>query len=111
MPGCRTPGHQENNKFCSINIGPGDCEWFAVPRQYRGVVAALCEKYQTNYLHGSWWPNLKELQDENVPVYRFMQKPGDMVWVNSGQLSVVPVLAANKCRICLKRFAPFKEGN
>ena len=87
---------------CSINIGPGDCEWFAVPRQYWGVVAAPCKKNQTNYLHGSWWPNLKELQDENVPVYRFMQKPGDMVWVNSGQLSVVPVLAANKSsNICL----------
>ncbi|KAF2362119.1 JmjC domain [Trinorchestia longiramus] len=86
VPGSRTPGHQENNNFCSINIniGPGDCEWFAVPDAYWGVIANLCEKNGTNYLHGSWWPDLKELFDENVPVYRFLQKPGDMVWVNSG---------------------------
>ena len=37
-----------------------------------------------NYLHGSWWPDLNELYEENIPVYRFLQKPGDMVWVNSG---------------------------
>ena len=39
-------GHQENNNFCSvnINIGPGDCEWFAVPDQYWGVINSLCEK-------------------------------------------------------------------
>lgn len=39
-------GHQENNNFCSvnINIGPGDCEWFAVPESYWGVIHNLCEK-------------------------------------------------------------------
>lgn len=47
VPGSRTPGHQENNNFCSINIniGPGDCEWFAVPDAYWGVINNLCEKY------------------------------------------------------------------
>ncbi|KAK8378342.1 hypothetical protein O3P69_011083 [Scylla paramamosain] len=86
VPGSRTPGHQENNNFCSINIniGPGDCEWFGVPDAYWGVIANMCERNRTNYLHGSWWPDLQELYDENVPVYRFHQKPGDMVWVNSG---------------------------
>jgi len=40
VPGSRTPGHQENNNFCSINIniGPGDCEWFAVPDSYWGAI-------------------------------------------------------------------------
>ena len=39
-------GHQENNNFCSvnINIGPGDCEWFAVPEHYWGVMSSFCEK-------------------------------------------------------------------
>ena len=47
VPGCRTPGHQENNNFCSvnINIGPGDCEWFGVPEEYWGVIDSLCQKY------------------------------------------------------------------
>lgn len=39
-------GHQENNNFCSvnINIGPGDCEWFAVPEPYWGIMNEFCEK-------------------------------------------------------------------
>ncbi|XP_021701532.1 histone demethylase UTY isoform X2 [Aedes aegypti] len=86
VPGSRTPGHQENNNFCSINIniGPGDCEWFATPDSYWGGIQALCEKNNINYLHGSWWPALEDLYAENIPVYRFTQKPGDLVWVNAG---------------------------
>lgn len=86
VPGSRTPGHQENNNFCSvnINIGPGDCEWFAVPEPYWGMVHQLCEKNHLNFLHGSWWPILEDLFVENVPVYRFLQRPGDLVWVNAG---------------------------
>ncbi|XP_019874953.2 lysine-specific demethylase 6A isoform X2 [Aethina tumida] len=86
VPGSRTPGHQENNNFCSINIniGPGDCEWFAVPDAYWGAICALCEKNQINYLHGSWWPVLDDLYQANIPVYRFLQRPGDLVWVNAG---------------------------
>lgn len=88
VPGSRTPGHQENNNFCSINIniGPGDCEWFAVPDAYWGVICALCERNNINYLHGSWWPSLEDLYEENIPVYRFLQRPGDLVWVNAGKL-------------------------
>lgn len=34
---------------------------------------------------GSWWPpDLDALYEKNVPVYRFSQKPGDIVWVNVG---------------------------
>ena len=41
-----TKGHQENNNFCSVNvnIGPGDCEWFAVPEPYWGTINDFCEK-------------------------------------------------------------------
>ncbi|XP_041357798.1 histone demethylase UTY-like isoform X2 [Gigantopelta aegis] len=86
VPGSRTPGHQENNNYCSvnINIGPGDCEWFAVPDQYWGVIHNLCEKNSVNYLRGSWWPVLEDLYEEDVPVYRFIQKPGDVVWIGIG---------------------------
>lgn len=86
VPGCRTPGHQENNNFCSvnINIGPGDCEWFGVPEEYWGPMAKLCADNDTNFVHGSWWPNLDDLHACNIPVYRFIQKPGDLVWVNTG---------------------------
>lgn len=33
---------------------------------------------------GSWWPNLEDLYEANVPVYRFIQRPGDLVWINAG---------------------------
>lgn len=86
VPGSRTPGHQENNNFCSINIniGPGDCEWFGVPDAYWGGVNELCERHALSYLHGSWWPDPEELRAHGVPVYRFTQRPGDLVWVNAG---------------------------
>lgn len=86
VPGSRTPGHQENNNFCSvnINIGPGDCEWFAVPEAHWGAVQNLCERNNLNFLHGSWWPVMEDLYEDNVPVYRFLQRPGDCVWVNAG---------------------------
>ena len=61
VPGSRTPGHQENNNMCSVNlnIGPGDCEWFAVDEPYWGMVHDICEKHGVNYLVGSWWPILE----------------------------------------------------
>ncbi|KAK2879719.1 hypothetical protein Q8A73_023531 [Channa argus] len=86
VPGSRTPGHQENNNFCSvnINIGPGDCEWFAVHEQYWEAINKFCEKHSVDYLTGSWWPVLEDLYSSNIPVYRFIQRPGDLVWINAG---------------------------
>uniref|UniRef100_A0A2I3SVK4 [histone H3]-trimethyl-L-lysine(27) demethylase n=1 Tax=Pan troglodytes TaxID=9598 RepID=A0A2I3SVK4_PANTR len=77
VPGSRTPGHQENNNFCSvnINIGPGDCEWFVVPEDYWGVS-------ELNF-HLSNYEKI-DLYEANVPVYRFIQRPGDLVWINAG---------------------------
>ncbi|XP_061596025.1 lysine-specific demethylase 6B-like isoform X2 [Cololabis saira] len=86
VPGSRTPGHQENNNFCSvnINIGPGDCEWFAVHENYWGAINTFCEKHGVDYLTGSWWPVLEDLYSSDIPVYRFIQRPGDLVWINAG---------------------------
>ncbi|KAM9335904.1 uncharacterized protein kdm6ba isoform 2-T5 [Symphorus nematophorus] len=86
VPGSRTPGHQENNNFCSvnINIGPGDCEWFSVHENYWQAISDFCEKHGVDYLTGSWWPVLEDLYNANIPVYRFIQRPGDLVWINAG---------------------------
>lgn len=90
VPGCRTPGHQENLSFCSvnINIGPGDCEWFATPEEHWPAIQKLCQLNNVSYLHGSWWPLLPELQKNNIPVYRFVQRPGDLVFVNAGKIKI-----------------------
>ncbi|VDM95555.1 unnamed protein product [Thelazia callipaeda] len=88
VPGARTPGHVENNCLASvnINIGPGDCEWFCVPYKYWAVVNDIVEKHKLNFLKGSWWPDVDELLEANVPLYRFTQKAGDVVWVGSGSI-------------------------
>lgn len=36
------------------------------------------------FLKGSWWPNFEDLIKEGIPVYRFTQKAGDLVWVGGG---------------------------
>jgi len=86
VPCSRTPGHQENNNFigANINVGPGNSEWFGVPNEYWGALQELCEAKKVNYLHGSWWPLMSDLAEAEIPCFRFMQGPGDMVWVNSG---------------------------
>lgn len=41
---------------------------------------------------GSWWPNLEDLYESNVPVYRFIQRPGDLVWLNTGTIHWVQAI-------------------
>merc|ERR1719376_863391 len=76
VPCARSLARQESNNFCAINIniGPGDCEWFGVPEDYWGSLQELCDKNGVNYLHGSWWPNMKDLMEAEIPVYRFLQR-------------------------------------
>ena len=49
-------------------------------------ISTLFDRHNINYLHGSWWPSIEDLVEENIPVYRFLQRPGDLVWVNSGKI-------------------------
>ncbi|KAL3074208.1 hypothetical protein niasHS_015038 [Heterodera schachtii] len=86
VPGCRTPGHLENNSFASVNvnIGPGECEWFGVPYEYWPVLENLCKERNIDFLRGAWWPSVADLVKSDVPFYRFTQKAGDVVWVNGG---------------------------
>jgi tetratricopeptide (TPR) repeat protein len=86
VPGSRVTGHQQSNNFSSINIniGPGECEWLAVSYKYWPKLEALCERNGINFDTESWWPNLDELKAAKIPVYRFVQRPGDVVWINWG---------------------------
>ncbi|KAI6231876.1 hypothetical protein M3Y95_00427800 [Aphelenchoides besseyi] len=86
VPGCRTPGHLENNNFASVNvnIGPGECEWFGVSYEYYPIIDKMCRERGLDFLKGAWWPDYEELIKAGVPVYRFTQKAGDLVWVGGG---------------------------
>ena len=57
------------------NVRKGDCCL---------MLEIVSSRNNINYLMGSWWPVLEDLYEEDVPVYRFIQKPGDLVWVNAG---------------------------
>ena len=53
----------------------------------------LCNDH-VSYI-GSWWPILEDLYEERVPVYRFIQKPGDLVWVNAGTVHWVQAVVSD----------------
>jgi len=55
-----------------------------VPNDYWSDLQQMCEKNNLNYLHGSWWPSITDLAKAKIPCYRFLQRPGDVVWVNAG---------------------------
>lgn len=48
------------------------------------MVYFLLSRHGVDYLTGSWWPVLDDLYRSNIPVYRFIQRPGDLVWINAG---------------------------
>lgn len=53
-----------------------------VKKIYRLIALTLRRKI--NFLKGSWWPDVNELLEANIPVHRFTQKAGDVVWIGSG---------------------------
>ena len=57
------------------------------------IVPDLCRN-SINYLKGSWWPALEDLYEHNIPVYRFIQKPGDLVWVGGGAVHWVQAIVS-----------------
>ena len=48
--------------------------------------ASFDNRNNVDFLTGSWWPNLNDLRANHIPVYRFIQKPGDLVWLGPGTI-------------------------
>ena len=86
VAGSRTPGHQENNVFVSgnLSLGPGDCEWFCIDHKYWPQIERMCKERGIDYFNGTWWPHPIDLAAANIPLIRFIQHPGDFVYVNYG---------------------------
>ena len=47
-----------------------------------------------DYLTGSWWPDPKDLYEKNVPLYHFIQKPGDLVFIGPATVHWVQSLVS-----------------
>lgn len=86
VPGCRFVGNNTPNNFCPIfiNTGPGDYEWFAISGEYERILSRMCQRNGFQLDDQGWWPGWNDFQRFNIPVYKFSQRPGDLVWVNSG---------------------------
>lgn len=77
-----------SSNFCAvnINIGPGDYEWFAISGEYSQSLGKLCKRNGFEMDNDNWWPRMDDFRKHQIPIYRFTQRPGDLVWVNSGTI-------------------------
>ena len=100
VPQCRLRPRQHYFNRVSINIGPGDFEWFICPEWYWARVEQILLRHNKG-LYDSWWPSLEVFQKYNIPVYRLVQKPGDILWIHSG--SVVWGQALGWCNCVMVR--------
>lgn len=96
--GCWTGGHQENMRFCSINInhGPGNCEWWALDTRYTVAFRAKIKEqfYYDIFLHETqWWPDEDWCLANGFKLYYAVQKPGDIIFVGVGTLHWVRSLS------------------
>ena len=51
----------------------------------------LCRR-GINYSAGTWWPIKEDLVRLKIPFYEFIQKPGDVVWINCGTITWMEAL-------------------
>lgn len=67
---------------------------FLISSSYCFIFETVCCRNNINYLKGSWWPNVDDLYENNVPLYRFIQKPGDLVWLGPGTVHWVQAIVS-----------------
>ncbi|KAF1759783.1 hypothetical protein GCK72_016250 [Caenorhabditis remanei] len=88
LPGARTIGHLENNCLASLNynIGPGDCIWYGIPMEYAAQVQKIVAKRMKSQkmLIEGFWGCEAEIIAAGIPLQKFIQKPGDLVYVGIG---------------------------
>ncbi|PIC30157.1 hypothetical protein B9Z55_021496 [Caenorhabditis nigoni] len=83
-------GHFESNSIGSINInlGPGDCIWFAIPAEYSQSFAEMLNRQRRTKKSAAfsqtWWPNEEECIKQRIVVQKFVQKPEQLVYVCIG---------------------------
>jgi len=102
VPGVWTGGHEENNRFRSINInhGPGDCEWWAVEGGYTNRVrqAVLREEGIDIFAtEGQWMPDEAWFAEHGIPILRTRQRKGDVITLKGETLHWVRALGVCVC--------------
>jgi len=57
------------------------------------LYSSVCRR-KIDYLTGSWWPDPKDLYEKRVPLYHFIQKPGDLVFIGPATVHWVQALVS-----------------
>jgi hypothetical protein len=88
VKGCLTPPHQETLSFLSynLNFGPDTSTWYFVSENDYDTLVALLKEKNLNFTGLNWWPKIDELQESNIIVKEYAQKPGDLVVVGPGTI-------------------------
>ena len=91
VAGCWTGGHEENLRIRAINLntGDGDVEWYFVDAEdvprFRQIVK---KESRIDILkeEGRWYTDLTFCLRHNIPVIKYIQRPGDTVVLRPGCL-------------------------
>ncbi|CAO4362211.1 unnamed protein product [Caenorhabditis nigoni] len=90
LPGVRTVAHIEDGTLASVNLnlGPGTSVWFCTPLEFAGKLQKLviekCGKRTDKIFDLSFWPFEKDCLEAKIPIQKFLQEPGDLVYVGLG---------------------------
>ncbi|EGT40554.1 hypothetical protein CAEBREN_22776 [Caenorhabditis brenneri] len=86
VAGCRTIAHFESEGIGSINVnlGPDDCVWYTVPMEFAASLEKLLGEDRANLCSSAIWLNEGQLEKAGISYSKFVQKAGEMVFVNTG---------------------------
>jgi hypothetical protein len=91
VAGCWTGGHEENLRIRAVNIntGDGDVEWYFVDPEFVPLFRKTVideSKIDIHKEEGLWYTDLFFCLRHNIPVIKYIQKPGDTVILRAGTL-------------------------
>ena len=100
--GAWTGGHEENNRFRSVNMnhGPAACEWWAVHGDYSERVRHLVlSEYGVDIysVEGQWMPSEAWFIQHEIPVMRTLQEAGDLITLQGCTLHWVRAVGPCVC--------------
>jgi hypothetical protein len=89
IPGVWTGGHEENLRFRSINCshGYGESQWFAIVPEYAKKLRELVQISEDVDIYeeeGRYFPSVKFLRANGIPVMTCYQEPGDCIVLKGG---------------------------
>lgn len=91
VAGCWTGGHEENLRIRAINIntGDGDVEWYFVDAEFVPLFRQIVKQESRIDIlkeEGRWYTDLTFCLRHNIPVAKYIQRPGDTVVLRPGCL-------------------------